>query len=376
MLKNTTLSLAVCQLMLWPCVGLAQDSVVAQGQNSVDANAGTVTIMTTRNLGAPLMTAALDLSTLLDSGEQYEEMRVIPVVARGKVQNLWDILYLKGVDMGFVQSDILAYLEDDPRIDSIKSKICYVTVMPPAEVHIVARQDIRTLQDLAGQKVSINAKGTGSSVVGSLLFRRLGIDALLENEDTGRAIARMKEGDLAAHINVLGKPAAPVARIKEGDGLHLLSIPYAPEVAEIYLPSTFTSEDYPALVPAGEEVETIAAGNVLAAFNWAEGHVRQKKLAPFIDAFFSRFDELKTAGFHPQWKSVNIEASVAGWTRCKPAQDWLDSNLKAEPATMAELQQQFTAFTAQRQGASAAAISDSEKNALFEEFLKWRNARQ
>lgn len=374
--KKAALALAICQLILWPCVGLAQSPVISGGQNSVDANAGTVTIMTTRNLGSPLMTAALDLSTLLDSGDQYEEMRIIPVVARGKVQNLWDILYLKGIDMGFVQSDILAYLEDDPRIDSIKSKICYIAVMPPAEVHILARKDIRTLEDLSGKKVSINAKGTGSSVVGALLFRRLGIDAILENVDTGRAIARMREGDLAAHINVLGKPAAPVARLKQEDGIHLLPIPYLPDISDVYLPSRFTSSDYPELVPAGEEVETIAAGNVLAAFNWAPGHVRQKKLAPFVDAFFSRFDELKAPGFHPQWKNVNIEASMSGWTRCKPAQDWIDSHAQPPMVSTVELQQEFAAFATEQGARASSEISEDEKNALFEEFLKWRSARQ
>ena len=395
MLKKAALISAICLLTLWPNSGFAQNSVnnqlVAQaqvqapapvvggGQNKDDANAGTVTVMTTRNLGSPAMIATLDLSTLLDSGDQYRDMRVIPVVARGKVQNLWDILYLKGIDIGFVQTDTLAYLENDPRIGSIKNRIRYISVMFPAEVHIIARNDIQTLQDLAGKKVSINAKGTGSSVVGSILFKRLGIDAILENEDTGRAIARMKEGDLAAHINVLGKPARPIARIKKGDGLHLLPIPYTPEVAEIYLPSKFTSEDYPALVPAGTEVETIAAGNVLAAFNWPEDHPRYKKVARFVDAFFSRFEELKKKGFHPKWKTVNIEASVAGWTRFKAAQDWIDAQPKPVVTSSvgeSDLQREFTTFAATQGVLSSTKINEREKNALFEEFLKWRSTQQ
>jgi TRAP-type uncharacterized transport system substrate-binding protein len=374
-LRATVLFLAG-QLIFWPGLSLAQGPVIEQGHNKQDANAGTVTIMTTRNLGTAAMTAALNLSTLLDSGKQYQDMRVIPVVARGKVQNLWDILYLEGIDMGFVQSDILAYLEDDPRVESIKARICYITVMPPTEVHILARADIGSLEDLAGKKVSINAKGTGSSVVGAILFKRLGIDAILENEDTGRAIARMKEGDLAAHINVLGVPAAPVARIKKEDGIHLLPIPYVPELAEIYLPSRFTDKDYPALVPVGEEIETIAAGNLLAAFNWPDGHDRQKKLTPFIEAFFSRFEELQAPGFHPQWKKVNIAATLPGWTRCKPAQNWIDLNLK--PMAAAEndpaLEREFTAFITEQ--GSSPGISDDDKSALFEEFLKWRSSRQ
>ncbi len=395
MLGKTALLFAIGQLILWPVSGFAQNPVkeqlvaqaqveasgpvIAKGQNKADANAGTVTVMTTRNLGAPFMIAALDLSTLLDAGEQYRDMRVIPVVARGKVQNLWDILYLKGIDIGFVQTDVLAYLEDDPRIESIKSRIRYITVMFPAEVHIVARNDIRTLQDLAGKKVSINAKGTGSSVVGTLLFKRLGIDAILEHEDTSRAIARMKAGDLAAHINVLGKPARPVARIKKQDGLHLLAIPFTPEVSEIYFPSSFTSEDYPNLVPEGTEVETIAAGNVLAAFNWPEDHPRYRKVARFVEAFFSRFEELKQSGFHPKWKDVNIGASVPGWTRFKAAQDWIDNHPKPALASAGDdpqFQREFTTFAVAQGVLSSSQISEREKNALFEEFLRWRSSRQ
>jgi len=350
--------------------------VLGQKQNKFDANAGTVTVMTTRNLGAPFMIAALDLSTLLDAGERYEEMRVVPVVARGKEQNLWDILYLKGVDIGFVQSDILSYLDDDPRIASIKNRIRYICVMFPEEVHIIARKDIKSIQDLAGKKVSINAKGTGSSVVGTLLFRRLGIKAELVNEDTNRAIARIKKGELAAHFNVLAKPARPVLRIKKEDGLHLLPIPLTEEISELYLPATFNSEDYPELVPAGMEVQTISVGNVLAVFNWPADHPRYKKVAKFVDAFFSRFDELKQPGFHPKWKDVNLAATIPGWQRFKAADDWLAKNAAQRPAPgTAQLQQEFNSFVAAQPGTVSNAGA-SENAALFEEFLKWRNSRQ
>ena len=344
-------------------------------QNKFDANAGTVTVMTTRNLGAPFMIATLDLSTLLDAGDRYEEMRVVPVVARGKEQNLWDILYLKGVDIGFVQADILSYLEDDPRIGSIKNRIRYICVMFPEEVHIVARKDIKSLADLAGQKVSIYAKGTGSSVVGTLLFRRLGIDAELVHEDTNRAFARMKAGELAAHFNVLAKPARPVLRIKKDDGLHLLPIPLTDEISELYLPSSFNSEDYPELVPPGQEVQTISVGNVLAVFNWPTDHPRYKKVSRFVDAFFDRFEELKQPGFHPKWKEVNLAAQMPGWTRFKAADDWLKKNAELQAQNSVQLEQQFNAFLAS-QPAVAASGGTADNAALFEEFLKWRETRR
>ena len=360
---------------------LSDELGIGRSQNREDANAGTVMIMTTRTLGSAFMTAARDLSTLLDSGDQYSDMRIIPVVARGKEQNLWDVLYLKGIDAGFVQTDVLSYLEDDPRINSIRSRLRYICMMFPEDLHLVAREEIRTIQDLEGKKVSINAKGTGSSLLGTLLFKRLGINAKLEHEDTNRAIARMKAGDLDAHINVLAKPTRVLQGIKKEDNLHIVPVPLVAELAELYFPTTFTHEDYPALVPEGVEVPSIAAGNVLAVFNWPEDHPRYKKVERFVNAFFDRFEELKQSGFHPKWKDVNLAAEAPpGWVRFKAAQEWLDRNARKKPlvagaAGTAQIREEFNAFLAQP-GVVSSRAGANDNAALFEEFLKWRSGQR
>jgi uncharacterized protein len=377
---RTSLIAVLTAISLLSAVGQAltqdREDTILRGQSRVDANAGTVTIMTTRNLGAPLMQAALDLSNLLDAGERFEEMRVVPVVARGKVQNLWDILYLRGVDMGFVQTDILEYMKNDPAIESIKERIRYIAVMYPEEVHIIASKDIQSLEDLAGRKVSINAKGTGSAVVGTLLMERLGIDAELVHEDTARAVAQIKQGDLAAHFNVLGKPTRVVSGIEGEDMLHLLPVPYTRELRDIYLPSTLTSEEYPNLIPPGQTVSTIAVGNVLATFNFNEETERGRKIKRFVEAFFSRFEELKQPGFSPKWSEVNLQATVPGWQRLKAAQDWLDVNaIRPQMASERDqLRSQFAAFLAEN-GMVEDAESDEAFDRLFERFVEWRSTR-
>jgi hypothetical protein len=337
-----------------------------RGQTKVDANAGTVTIMTQRVLAGPIMRAALDLSTLLDDGDRFERMRVLPIIARGKMQNLWDILYLNGVDMGFLQADTLEVLKDDPQIQSIKSRIRYIAVMFPEEITLVARSDIMSLQDLAGKKISINAKGTASNVTAPIIFRRLGISAQLEAEESAAAIARMRSGDLAAHVFLLGKPAAPILQLK-GEGLHILPIPYSERFLDYYLPSKLTSTDYPNLIPPGEQVETIAVGQVLAAINVPEHTERYRKIARFVDGFFTRFDDLRKPGFIPQWKDVNIAAEVRGWTRFKAAQDWLDRRARQQDAVQADLRETFNSFL-KKSGPKTPA----EKEKLFEDFLKWQ----
>jgi len=346
--------------------GEAARAALLKGQSKEDANAGTVTIMTQRVLDGPLMRAALDLSTLLDDGERFEKMRVLPVVARGKMQNLWDILYLNGVDMGFVQGDTLEILKDDPQIAYIKSKVRYITVMFPEEITIVARSDIPSLQALAGKKVSINAKGTASNVTAPIIFRRLGINATLESEESAAAIARLRSGDLAAHVFLLAKPAGPILQLK-GEGLRILPIPYSEVFLDYYLPSKLTSADYPNLIPPGQQVETIAVGQVLAAINVPEQSERYRKIERFVDAFFSRFDELRKPGFLPQWKNVNISAEVRGWTRFKAAQDWLSNQSKRESAPQGNLRTTFKTYLEQTDRANG---TDSDEK-LFQEFLEW-----
>jgi len=44
---------------------------------------------------------AADLANVLDS----EDLRILPIVGRGSLQNLRDVMYLRGVDIGIVQVD-------------------------------------------------------------------------------------------------------------------------------------------------------------------------------------------------------------------------------------------------------------------------------
>jgi TRAP-type uncharacterized transport system substrate-binding protein len=70
-------------------------------------NANTVTVMT-GTIGGTYVQFGADLASVLDDGDQ---MRVLPIVGRGSVQSIADILFLKGVDLGLMRADTLDYLE-------------------------------------------------------------------------------------------------------------------------------------------------------------------------------------------------------------------------------------------------------------------------
>ncbi len=128
----------------------------------------------------------------------------------------------------------------------------------------------------------------------------------------------------------------------------------------------------PTSSPAGQEVETVAVGNILAVFNWPEGGERYKKVARFTEAFFDRFAELQTARLSPKWKDVNLAAQVPGWTRFKPAQDWLDKTAAQQRAADAELRNSFGNYLKRRGAVDLETRSESE---LFQQFLEWRRTK-
>src|SRR5262249_2659366 len=70
-------------------------------------NANTVSLMT-GSFGPTYAQVGADLSSALDNGTS---LRILPVMGRGSVQAVSDILLLKGVDAGIVRKDTLSYLD-------------------------------------------------------------------------------------------------------------------------------------------------------------------------------------------------------------------------------------------------------------------------
>ena len=65
-------------------------------------NANTVTVVA-GTPGGTYYRAASDLAFVLDG----EHLRVLPVLGKGAGQNVYDIRFLRGVDLGFVRLDTL-----------------------------------------------------------------------------------------------------------------------------------------------------------------------------------------------------------------------------------------------------------------------------
>src|SRR5262249_36942086 len=153
--------------------------------------------------------------------------RVLPVIGRGGVQNIRDVRFLKGVDLGITQTNLLNALRGSNEFGNLDGKIVYIAKLFSEELHVVVRADsgITSIEQLGGKKVNFGGGGTQFSARD--IFSRLNIKAEEVNLGQGDAIDKLKSGAIAATVLIAGKPAAAMARLKADEGLRFLPVPFA-----------------------------------------------------------------------------------------------------------------------------------------------------
>lgn len=252
---------------------------------------------------------AADIAAVIDG---VDGLRILPIIGKGSLQNLSDLLYLRGVDLAIVQSDVLAAAAQQRTFPGLEQQVQYLAKLYNEEVHVFAAPGIARLSDLAGKLVAMDNRGSGTAMTATLLFSRLGIAVRPVYDATVDATEKLRRGDIAAMVRVTGKPARFTTPLPEG--ARLLPIPLGEELLETYLPGSFGPEDYPGLVPAGETVETVAVGAVLAAYNHQLPE-RRDRVVRFSRALSLKFDSFLRPPRHPKWREVNLAAGIPGWTR-------------------------------------------------------------
>ena len=335
-------------------------------------NSWTVGLAAGRTEGAPLQFAS-ELARVVDDGDN---MRVLPIVTRGIFDNVFDLLYLRGVDAAIVYGDVLEHFKTNAEIAGIAKRINYLMSLFPSELHIFAGPGINSIEDLKGKTVNFNTVGTAAAYSGPIILKKLGIDVDEQFIPHSEAMASMRKGEnrFAATVWVSSKPLAPFLKGKFPEGYKFLPVQYD-EKLEYYLPAYLESKDYPALIPEGQRIETIAVPAVLAVYDWPRDTDRFHRVSRLVDYIHDRLPRLQNEpGYHPKWKDVNLAAKVPGWTRFQPMQDNLDQIVRAP--TQAAARPKIDHALARAQAARAAPDDPQEQERLFQQFMEWTKKRQ
>ncbi len=339
-------------------------------------NANTVSIITGNSQSLHLRLVE-DMASILDDGLS---LRVIPMVGKGAVQNVFDLLHLRNVDMGITQADVLSYLQhNSDNGSSIDGKLLYITKLFNEELHLVASPDVTDISQLEGKRINVGRIGSGTQLTASLLFAALGMKIITAHLEQSEALAAIRKGELNASLIIAGKPSPIFDLVRAEDGLKLVNIPYVPKLEDSYLPTILTHDDYPLLIGKDEVVDSIAVPAVLTVFNWAPTNDRYRRVTKLVNAFFDNVSRFSESHRHEKWKELNLIAPLKGWRRFPPAQQWIDKHLAglnstrrsrtAEQATGKK--SELVEFMSNKADAGAN-LSQEVQDRLFREFLEWQ----
>jgi TRAP-type uncharacterized transport system substrate-binding protein len=318
------------------------------------------------------MTFANELAEVLDDGEN---LRVLPIVTYGAASNLEDLLYLRNVDVAVTQADVFEYFRTQLKTPNLETRVNYIVRLPVSEMHILARADISSMEDLRGKKVSFGPAGSASSLTGTIVFDLLGVQVEKALYDNSTALQKLKSGEIAALVRVIGRPITFFAKLPPDSGLHFVPIPLSKVLPDYYALGELTSKDYPTLVPEGQSVDTIAVPAVLAVFNWPKNTDRHRRVERFVENLFTKWEKFREPPRHPKWRDVNLAATVPGWTRWGFAEEMLSRARAKEAAEAQEASGEFAAYV-KRSGSDAATLTSERRAELFREFVQWRDQQR
>jgi TRAP-type uncharacterized transport system substrate-binding protein len=298
-------------------------------------------------------------------------LRLIPLDAAGGIDSLRDLLLLRGVDLALVPGNVLGDAGTAEALPGLRNRLAYVTVLYGEELHILAGPGVAAVENLNGRKIAVPLDDVGAERAVRDLMRRLGVEAAVVRVAAADAIDEVRSGAFGALVMTGGKPMRFVAGLPKDGSVRLLALPpqASDQAAEDgYSPGRFDADDYPALIPGGQTIDTISVSAVLVARNTERPEDSHRRVARFVRAFFGALSDLAGPRWHPKWREVNLAATLGGWTRFPAATEWLDMAMREQSASV---QRDFDEFLRVNGPTGALPPSSAARRQLFEQYLTW-----
>ena len=231
--------------------------------------------------------------------------------SKGSIENIFAVYQRPGVQLGVVQSDVLAFvsrLKSDPVLARIAQKTKLVFPLYNEEIHVLGRRGITDFDDLAGKRVAIGRDGSGTYLTTRLLFK---LSEVAPSEqvliDTGEALAELKAGRIDAMFYVAGYPVKLFKdEVTEADGLALIPI-LNKSILEFYVTSEIPANTYEW---QKTPVPTAAVKAALVSFDYRRRDC--DNVGRFAQVMAKRCTWLLENG-HPKWKAVDLNSPLKGW---------------------------------------------------------------
>ena len=239
--------------------------------------------------------------------------KITAVEGAGSQGNI-ELMDMGGAELGFVQSDVMAYAYDGTNLFADFGAIdCFSTVaaLYMEQVQIVTCDpSIKTVADLAGKNVSIGASGSG---VYYNAIDILGVYGLTEEDINptyqgfGDSAEALKDGKIDAAFVVAGAPTTAITELASGKDVYLVSLD-AEHIAALLEVSPYYSESVISADTYGldADVTTVAVGAVVIA----RDDVSEGDVYNFVSGIYENVDAITSAHAKGAELSLDFAASV------------------------------------------------------------------
>ncbi len=316
--------------------------------------------------GGGYLAMADDLVAAIGASENF---RLMPIAGNGGLENLQDLLLLRGVDMAIVPANALAHAKATDALGSgLQERTAYIARLYGEEVHVLVGHDMKSVDDLRGKRVAVPLDDGTAQFTANDTFGSPRRGDRKRRHGTGGGDRRASLGCGRSSRAGGGKPLAFVGGLPKDGSVRLLSLPFSAALEEAYSPAVLRAEDYPALIPPGTLVETVAVSAVLMTHTDKGNEELARRVAKFVPALLGATSKLAVSQRHPKWKEVNLGAILSGWSRVEAAEAWLSSALAQQAGV---LQDHFEEFLRATKHSGSPDLSPAQRQKLFRDFQNW-----
>ena len=383
-MASIRVALLVCIILFQASATLAQSRQISAEPNLPEdiirqrVNAGTVTVITggVDGVSNTDQQLASDMAAVLDV---KNKLRVLPVIGYGSLQNVEDLLYLRGIDFGMVHSDVLRHLEQKYLLPSAKRKLRYITKLYDEPLHLLVNSSIKDVQQLDGQTVIVGRPGSGNEMSALTLIADLGIKPNTIHVPFEEGVQQVRSGQAAGMFVVTRRPAKKLQDVSADQNLRFLTIPITDAIARTYDAVNLTAEDYPNLISPGENIEVPQTSVVLAVYEWPTGSSRYENVTKFLSNFADKIPEFVQASRKDIWQELDPASEVKGWVRYEPAQKIVDAagqndtQFSSPGESDDEGYRNFVEYI--QSSSKSGELSEEEIRTLYARFKLWQQTR-
>ena len=236
------------------------------------------------------------------------QLTVLP--SKGSLDNIADVYERKDVQLGIVQSDILAFIRssDNNTLKDITKNIKMLFPLYNEEMHLLANPSITSFADLNGKRIAIGPEGSGTALTASLLLKLTGVSpAETIYANAQKALMQLRSENIDAMFHIAGYPVTLFSKIFT-EKLHLVPL-RDQRIGKVYIPSVIPANTYRWQEKA---VDTFAVKAVLMAYGYDTGHPDCTNVGKVGEIIYSNMGWLKKNG-HLKWADVNPDDGLIGW---------------------------------------------------------------